>query len=471
MLRGKFGRLGGWVTITAGALFALVGAACDSGSGDETTTATGSSSGGPSSDVTFHKDIEPILHKTCLGCHRVDQIAGFSLESYEDAKAMSGLMAAQVEARLMPPFHAADTDQCKPTHGFLDDPRLSDDEVALFRAWDDAGAPEGDPADAPPAYVPEDQQLPDTDLEMTPASGETVDGDDDIFQCVVYDPALTEDKWLDGINIVPGNRKVAHHALLFRVSRADAAAASGGQERFDCFGAPGADLIGAWAPGAKPLELPTDVGMQLTTDDVIVVQMHYHPTGDTSEVDKSSIQLRYIDATPKWSFQFALLGNASSASEGLLADPDDRGEPEFRIPAGAKSHTEDMEFTIPETGIEVPVLLVGTHMHYVGYDGRFSVTRANPGPSELADECFVETPAWDFNWQRGYMYDAPISDLPTISTGDVVHMHCEYNNTMGNRFVQQALEQQGLSAPQDVSLGETTLDEMCLGVLGYLLPN
>ena len=461
--------LGALSLVVFGGATALAALACDPG---DAGTTDGGTTGTVQSDVTFHKDIEPILQRSCLGCHRVGEIAGFSLEKYDDAKPMAALMAAQVETRLMPPFHAADTADCKPTHGFKDDPRLSDDEVALFKAWKEAGAPEGNPADAPPPYVAEDQALPNSDLDLTAKTAETIEGGNDIFQCVVYDPALTEDKWLDGINIVPGNRKVAHHALMFRTPRADAAALSGGAERFDCFGAPPGDLVGAWAPGATPLVLPPDVGFQMTTDDVIVVQMHYHPTLDSSEVDQSTVQFRYIDSEPAWSFQFALVGNAGSAGQGLLADPDDRGMPEFRIPAGSKDHVEDMAFTVPDTaGFDVPVLLVGTHMHYVGFDGRFSVKRANPGSNQLADECFVETPNWDFNWQRGYMYDTPISELPTIATGDTLQVHCEYNNTMGNVFVQDALKQQGLAAPEDVYLGETTLDEMCLGVLGYLLPN
>lgn len=445
-------------------------AACDSGS-DDGAAGTGGAGGGPASGVTFHKDIEPLLQRSCLGCHRVDQIAGFSLESYEDAKAMAGIMAAQVEAKLMPPFHAQDTADCQPRLGWTYDPRLTDEEIALFRAWEEAGAPEGDPADAPGPYVPEDQSLPNADFNLVPSQAGTVAGDQDIFECVVYDPNLAADTWLDGIHIVPGNTKVAHHALMFRVPRTDAMSLSGGAERFPCFGGPPGELIGAWAPGTRPLELPEGVGMQLTTDDVIVVQMHYHPTADTTETDSSTIQLRTAAASPSWSFQLALPGNASNAADGLLPDPEDRGEPEFRIPAGSAEHVEEIAFPVPSVPIELPLLVVGTHMHYVGVDARFWIERTTPSADEPAEECLVETPAWDFNWQRGYMYDAPVADLPTVSTGDILHIRCVYNNTMSNRFVQDALSQQGLSAPQDVYLGESTLDEMCLGVVGYLLPN
>ncbi len=170
----------------------------------------------------------------------------------------------------------------------------------------------------------------------------------------------------------------------------------------------------------------------------------------------------------------ALIGNASNEGSGLLPGPNDAGGvPEFRIPANVAGHTEDMKFTLGiDTPGPYPVLAVGTHMHYVGTDMRVTVQRANGNVSALQpkDECLVETPHWDFNWQRWYQYDTDIASLPTLGLGDTLHMHCEYDNTKENPFVYTALDQQGLSEPMDVRLGEMTLDEMCLGVVGVLVP-
>jgi hypothetical protein len=49
-------------------------------------------------------------------------------------------------------------------------------------------------------------------------------------------------------------------------------------------------------------------------------------------------------------------------------------------------------------------------------------------------------------------------------------MRCTYDNSLGNGFVGQALQDQGLKQPIDVHLGEQTLNEMCLGVFGILAP-
>lgn len=430
----------------------------------------GSGGGGPSAEPTFYADVLPILQRSCLHCHSEGRIGGFSLATYEEARTQAGVIAAVTGDGRMPPWHAIETDLCQPTHGWANDARLSDEEKATLRAWADADAPEGDPADGPGDYELPPTGLTGADLELEPANPSIVEGDSDQFVCVVYDPQLSGDTFVEGLNFEADNDKVTHHALLFRVDRSTADSLAGGGERFDCFGAPAGDLIHAWAPGQVPLELPEAVGMPLGANDVIVVQMHYHPTGTTTEEDASRIQLRFSEVEPSWELTIALPGNASSAPE-LLDGPNDSGGPEFVIPAGAEDHVERMVFEVPDLPVELPVLFVGTHMHYVGVDARFWIERPNPGAGEPEEECLVHTPAWDFNWQRGYEYDAAIEDLPKLSSGDLLRLECHYNNSMSNPFVVQALSQQGLSAPQVVTLGEATLDEMCLGAIGFLVPH
>lgn len=86
-----------------------------------------------------------------------------------------------------------------------------------------------------------------------------------------------------------------------------------------------------------------------------------------------------------------------------------------------------------------------------------------PGLTEQpAEECLLQTPDWDFEWQRYYPYDAEIEALPFVMPGDTFELTCRYDNSMNNPFVREALAEQGLDAPRDVVLGEETLDEMCL---------
>jgi hypothetical protein len=443
------------------------GATSEGGAGTGGAAGVG---GGSADGPTFYGEVAWVLHDRCLHCHSDGQIGGFSLEEYEDAAPLSGLIVDKTQSGEMPPFHAVETDDCEQIHPWKDDPRLTPEEIALFAAWDAAGAPAGDPADGPPPYDVPSTALPGATIVLTPEDPFTVAGESDLFECFIYDPALEELSYADGIHFVAGNGEVAHHALTFKIPRSDALALSGGGDRFPCFGNPPGELVHAWAPGGQPFDLPEGVGVPLSPDDVFVVQVHYHPVGG-EEQDASTLEVRLADERPTYAFQVALIGNARSAADGLLPGPNDGADPEFLIPAGAEGHTEEMVFQIPaEVPIDIPILFVANHMHYVGTDMRFSIERAAPG-DQPAEECLVRTPAWDFNWQRFYEYDLAIDQLPTATAGDVIRARCTYDNTLGNPFVRAALEARGLAEPVDVRLGEQTLDEMCLGALGILLPN
>ena len=94
-----------------------------------------------------------------------------------------------------------------------------------------------------------------------------------------------------------------------------------------------------------------------------------------------------------------------------------------------------------------------------------------PGKAQPADECLLHTPYYDFSWQRGYVYDLPIEDLPIVRPGDRLNMRCTYNNSLENPAVSKALSESGISAPIEVVLGDETLDEMCLFVGQFLTKN
>jgi hypothetical protein len=223
------------------------------------------------------------------------------------------------------------------------------------------------------------------------------------------------------------------------------------------------------------------VGIQVPANALVVLQIHYHPLASTMpEQDQTTLQFRVSDVTPPWVMKILLIGNFAASEpngDGLLPGPDDpMSGPAFFIPAGATAHTESMQFTLPTAfgGLPVPnlkVLTVGTHMHYVGTDMRFEIHRASPQSGEPASECMVETPHWNFHWQRGYAYDTFIDSAPEWRPGDKLFMECTYNNSTSNPWVVAALQEQGLTAPRDVKLGEQTLDEMCLSVLGVAYKN
>jgi len=417
--------------------------------------------------VTYHRDVAPILARACSGCHQPGEIAPFSVDSYEAAAENASSIAAFTASGAMPPFYARETEECDPPGTWANDPRLSDDEIALLRTWADLGAPEGDPADSSSVGAAVSPKLDRVDVQLVRAAPSVVDGSKDLFQCVVFDPELTADAWIDGIHLEADNTRVAHHALTYKVLRADAAAASKGASVYECFGGAPGQLVHAWAPGGKPFDLPAGVGIPVGSDDVFVVQMHYHPTGEGPETDASALQLRLAPADPDWQLLVLLKGVAGDAAQGLLPGPADDGAPEFRIPAFAEGHVEEVSIPLYKDAPpgEAPLLFVAGHMHLVGRDVRVAIT-----PSGGAEQCMLQVPSWDFSWQNFYEFDASIDELPKVRGDDTVGVRCTYDNTTSNPHLREALEGLGMSAPIDVRAGEGTLDEMCIAAFGVLLP-
>jgi hypothetical protein len=101
----------------------------------------------PQPQVTFTKDIAPILQRSCQGCHRPGSMAPMSLLSYEDVRPWARAIKLRTALREMPPWFI---EKNVGIQNFKNDPSLSDDEIAMIARWAEAGAPRGNPADMPP---------------------------------------------------------------------------------------------------------------------------------------------------------------------------------------------------------------------------------------------------------------------------------------------------------------------------------
>jgi hypothetical protein len=438
------------------------------------STAT-SDAASSSQAVTFHRDVEPILQRSCQGCHAPGGIAPFPLLTYADARPYADAIVQQTTAKLMPPWHAENTSECTTPFGWKDDIRLSDAEIATLTTWRDEKAPEGDPNDAPPPIAPI-TGLAGVALELEPAGPFSVQPNADEFRCFVLDPKLAADSFVNGIFVIPSNRAVVHHVLLFADAKGESLAKVDSSGSYDCFGGPeltDPDLLMAWTPGGVPLEYPPNVAAPLTAGSQLVMQVHYHPhsTSDV-EQDTTKIQLRFSDSAPEYRAVTRLIGNfrtQAANGDGLLPGPDDPASgPKFLIPAGASAHTETMRWTYRalRSGGLAPLLYgIGGHMHYVGSDEKI-VAQHGDGSST----CLLQIPHWDFDWQRRYDYDAPLEQLPVLSPGDRLEIRCTYDNTLNNAQLAGSLLAQGKTATSDVALGETSLDEMCLANVTALYP-
>jgi hypothetical protein len=454
---------------------------------------------------TWHQDIAPLVVQKCSGCHREDGIAPFSLEKYETARSFAAAMASAVEQGTMPPFLAQETQDCRPKRAWRNDLRLSDAQKKLLRAWADAGAPEGDANAAVELTPPPAVRLEREDVVMTIPREIVVEGKRDLHSCMIVDPKLEKDEYVVGRLITAGNHKVLHHVVSYVIQPGSVMDASGASRprskaeleallkaekgvgiggTYDCFGGPAitsttTEMLDAWAPGGLPNLAPENAGQPIAKDSLVVLDVHYHPTGKRELDSGTKLALMLATSKPIYVSRTVLIGNFESTREvgsangggsGALVQQPGEDKAAFMIPAKAEAHVEDMTWTwrLPLGGIRVAGM--GTHMHYVGRKMRISLEHKTPSEREDKEECLIETPQWDFNWQRGYGYDAAYTELPEMRDGDVLKLHCEFDNSMHNKFVVQALADRSLSEPVDVKLGEDTLEEMCLAAVGITYP-
>jgi len=432
---------------------------------DSSTSSVGPTASGPSTDPTYHRDVAPLLVERCGACHVAGGIAPFSVHDAAEASAWASASLNAIEAGSMPPFFAETTEECEPAAPFLDDPTLSADEVQLLRDWVDAGAPQGDPATASPVPDATPDHLEDPELELTLPEPFEVSGTEDIYQCFRVPLPIDGDRWITGLEVIPDNDLVVHHVLVWRDPDDASAAKAGPDGSYRCSGEPDiwpTELVAAWTPGGSPMRAPDDSGTPVHPGESLVVNVHYHPTGTTTEIDQTAVAVDLIDEQPSNYTTWYLV----DIPFGATVQPSDDGESDFLIPAGDPAHDETVSLTIPDyIPFDLPVFAITPHMHYLGTD--MLVTVDHP---DDPDECLIHTPGYRFDFQASYVYDAERDDLPVVSGGDRVDVRCTYDNSMANPFIDDQLESAGWSEPGPVGWGEETGDEMCMAMVGLILP-
>ena len=325
---------------------------------------------------------------------------------------------------------------------------------------------------------------------MTIGSTWSVDtDDDDALRCFELDPGVTEDTWYSGFEIVPGNPKVNHHAIVFVVADGasgtdllDAYADSyGAGESWECFGTatcgpddplcPGrvtSKVVGAWTPNAGAVELPPSSAIKVSAGERFVVQIHYHPQTDTqTETDADTqLDLQLYDGDAAY--------QATMNVVGLFEPHHTFDDNTNTIPADDPSYSNSASKVLPASGIWG----VLPHMHVVGTALRVDIDRANGD-----DECLVDVPEWDYQWQRIYriasLYDddtISADEGPILSGNDTAVVTCTYDNTADNLQLVEAYDNEGLVDGNgdvlitEVPIGDSTNEEMCVAVIGLLTP-
>ena len=422
---------------TLGGLCALLAAL--SSAPWEATRASGSGARkrAQSSAPTFNKEVVRILQQNCQTCHHPGDIAPFSMLTFKETRPWAQAIREQVILRKMPPW--------KPVPGcgdFRDARRLSDADVATLAAWVDAGAPEGNPADLPPpVQFPDGWPLGEPDLILTPESEYTPPTTGDIYRCFTIPTALRGDRFVAAIDVKPGNRKIVHHVIAYL----DPAGVSAQLDARDpgpgytSFGGPGFlvtnpledFILGGWAPGARGYQMGEGNGVMLKQNARVVVQVHYHPTGEP-ESDRTEVGIYFAKTPVRKRLRLVPLIN------------DD-----FNIPPGDKRHRVTASFAVPPF-FAARIVSLTPHMHLLGREIKVEMKR--PGGES---ECLIAINDWDFNWQGTYLLKEPIA----VPSGTELSLTAYYDNSADN-------PRNPNSPPKAVRWGEETTDEMALAFVG-----
>lgn len=401
-------------------------------------------------EVTYSREISRITRAKCQQCHRPNDIAPFALSTYEDAYTWALDIKRVINDKLMPPW--------KPVAGhgeFRGSYALTSEEREQFVQWVDNGAPRGDPAEAPPPIEEKGEwQLgpPDLVLEMpepfTPTRGR------DLYRCFVLPTGLDASKFVSAVDILPGNRQVVHHVILYVDNSGEAEKLDAKDEGpgYTCYGGPGLPTnsgaglaallaagsgLGGWAPGVRAYQLPDGIGLFLDARARVVMQVHYYTNQRIDTEDRTKVGLYFSQKPIERRLVYL-----------PLLPLDSRSRFDLTIPAGESAYESKSSFTVPPF-LDMKAVNIDPHMHLLGRQIRVDLEIGK----ETRPMVYIDN--WEFNWQSVYTYLDPVP-MPAFST---LRLTCTYDNTANNP--------RNPNTPiKTVTWGEGTEDEMCVALIG-----
>lgn len=386
----------------------------------------------PARPVTFNRDIAPIIYRSCTNCHRPGQSGPFDLLTYEDVSKRAQQIVQTTQSRFMPPWLPAPVGP-----KLLRERRLSNVEINLIRRWAEQGALRGNPDDLPPTPRFADGWLlgePDLVVEMaepyTLASKAS-----DVFRNFVLPVPIERGRWVNAVELRPGNPKYVHHAVMHVDSTPDSrwrdeqdpGLGFGGMEIGG--GPPGGYSIG-WAPGNLPIASDNDLAWRLEPGTDLIVQLHMQPSGKPEPIT-ARVGFHFTDTPPKktvWLFTMQAR--------------------DIDIPPGKKDYIREDQCELP---VDVHLFSLYPHAHYLGKDMKVLVALPNGSIKRL-----LHIPDWDFNRQEEYRFETPV----LLPKGSVIFMRFTYDNSSDNA-------RNPNNPPKRVRTGNQSTDEM--GNLGVLV--
>jgi hypothetical protein len=389
-----------------------------------------------SKQVTFTKDVAPILQAKCQDCHRVGSMAPMSLITYEEVRPWVRSIKERVSAHQMPPWHI---DRNVGVQKFKNDMSLTDAQIDTVVRWIDAGAPMGNPQDMPaPRQWPADNEwqgakvLGPPDLVITSAPYTMIAHHQDSWYRPVNEVPITEPRWVRMVEMRPSTtpgRRIIHHAVAYlEQDDKDPLALPPGSS-----GNPGVDrrsMLMEWAIGKQYDMYRPNTGKLLLPGAKIWWDEHIHAVG---EEITTSVQLGVWfypkDQEPKYRTYLTAFPALKNGRAGIDIPPN--------------SVVENEGFTV----LKQPARLENfqPHMHLRGKAMELEAILPD-GTTQIV----ARVSNFNFNWMTNYIFDDDAA--PVFPKGTVIHATAWHDNTKANK--------NNPDADQWVGYGDRTVDEM-----------
>lgn len=378
-------------------------------------------------EVTFARDIAPILYENCVVCHRPDGVAPFSLIEYESIKRRAQQISEVVSSGYMPPWKPDSRYGPK----FQGERKLTSNQIEILNRWYETGMSAGDLDQTPtPPSFPDTWQMgaPDAIVEFPEPYLLQAEGTD-IYRNFVISVPFDSTKHIKAIEFLPGSQNVIHHAVL-QVDKTTTSRENDELEPgigFDGMGigaaAPPEGQMVGWTPGQNPYESYPGTAWTLEPGSDIVIQLHMLPSGKVESISPR-VGLYFTEEAPTRSSFVMQMKNFD-----IDIEPENDA---FQI---------EEKMSIP---VDMDIIGVYPHAHYIGKDlGAYALF---PDGSK---HWLFRIPDWDFNWQSDYRYETPVR----IPAGSTLHMSYTYDNSSNNI-------RNPNNPPQRVRDGWTSFDEM-----------
>ena len=382
---------------------------------------------------TFYKDVLPILQNHCQSCHRAGEVAPMPLETYSETKPWASAMVHAVEMKMMPPWFA------DPRYGrFANDSSLSGQQIASIVAWANAGAPAGDPHDAPaPRQWPDGWNIPQPDLVVKMPKAVKIPAEGEVeYTYEIVPTHFSEDRWVQMSEFRPGSPPHVHHAVVY-IRPPDspwlrhapvgepfmASILTDPEERRQAHETT-SDLLLVYAPGSSPDEWPSGMAKFVPAGSDLVFQMHYTTNG-TADEDQTSIGLVFAKAPLKQRVITLQLNN-----HALI------------IPPGADDFRVEVQGTMPN---DATLLSLFPHMHLRGKRFEYDIVH-DDGSVEV-----LLRVNYHFHWQLSYKLAEP----RLLKAGTRLRAIAWYDNSRNNPH--------NPDPERTVTWGDQTSDEMMVG--------